>query len=532
MISQPILSINNLSLTNSKDILFRNISFDLLEGEVLAIMGPSGIGKSMLSKAIAGFLPSGILVEGSIQLDGTEVSQLKMLQRTQQQRPAVIFQDALRALNPLASVEQQLCLALTGNKICLNTTNKEIIMSLLIQLGFVDPKIILTKYPSQLSGGQRQRICIAIALLGNASLIIADEPASGLDPIIEAEILELLRWRIKQCNIGGLLITHNLSTALECDKVLVISDNTMVAYGSPWEAIKHSQHPFCQKLSELSLSYNSQILEKSTQYNSMEICFDQVSVHYYSKPKWLGGKIFIALDLLDLKVKGQNLAIVGPSGSGKSTLIELLFGLRKPSSGEIYICGHPLSKSTAKQRQKLRKHIQLIPQEPQSSLNPFYTVNQILLESLNNMGIFNNQNRKVKEALDDVGLDLSLLEYNSQQLSVGQAQRVAIARALIIKPSILVADEPTSSLDQVSRQQIIDLLIKVQKTHKIGLILVTHDFYAAKTLCDEILVLDKGEVVEHNTSQNIINNPKHLTTIALLNAQLKGNKITSEVSYV
>ncbi|UJF16871.1 ATP-binding cassette domain-containing protein [Vibrio sp. SS-MA-C1-2] len=251
MTSQPIISVNNLSLIDSERTLFKSISFELFQGETLAVMGPSGIGKSMLSKAIAGFLPSDICVGGSIQFNSSEVAQVAMLQRSQSQRPAVIFQDALKALNPLASVEQQLCLTLTGNKTRLSSANREIVIALLSQLGFSDPKSTLKQYPSQLSGGQRQRICIAIALLSRANLIIADEPTSALDPITEMEILELFRTSVQQRNIGGLLITHDLSAALACDKVLVIADNTMIAYGSPWQAIQQSSHPFCQQLTQL-----------------------------------------------------------------------------------------------------------------------------------------------------------------------------------------------------------------------------------------------------------------------------------------
>ncbi|MCG6410263.1 ATP-binding cassette domain-containing protein [Vibrio fluvialis] len=248
---QPILSVNKLCLADSKRIFFSDISFDLCEGEVIAIMGPSGIGKSMLSKAVAGFLPSDICVEGSVELNEVEVSGLAMLQRAVFQRPAVIFQDALKALNPLASVEQQLCLALTGNKTRLNSANRETVLTLLTQLGFVEPVSILSLYPSQLSGGQRQRICIAIALLGSSNLIIADEPTSALDPITEAEILELFHTSVKRRDISGLLITHDLYSALACDKILVIADNRVVAYGEPRHAISQSHHPFCQQLAKL-----------------------------------------------------------------------------------------------------------------------------------------------------------------------------------------------------------------------------------------------------------------------------------------
>lgn len=214
-------------------------------------MGPSGIGKSMLSKAVAGFLPDDIKASGSIVFNGIEVSSQSMLARSSQQRPAVIFQDALRALNPLVSVGQQLSLAHTSNRSKLSRHSCETVIALLKQLGFVSPKEILSLYPSQLSGGQRQRICIAMALLGRANLVIADEPTSALDPITEQEILALFRHSIKSRDISGLLITHDLSAALACDKLLVIADNAMVAYGEPVTAIKQSDHPFCQQLAKL-----------------------------------------------------------------------------------------------------------------------------------------------------------------------------------------------------------------------------------------------------------------------------------------
>lgn len=218
---------------------------------MLAVMGPSGIGKSMLSKAVAGFLPKDVSADGEVFINGKEVSAQAMLQREAAQRPAVIFQDALQALNPLASVEQQLSLALTNSKTRLNAAQRTTVTALLEQLGFNDAEMALKQYPSQLSGGQRQRVCIAIALLGQANLLIADEPTSALDPITEAEILTLFRNSIQHRNIGGMLITHDLSAALACDKLLVIAEGTMVAYGSPKEAITSSDHEFCQKLALL-----------------------------------------------------------------------------------------------------------------------------------------------------------------------------------------------------------------------------------------------------------------------------------------
>jgi len=205
----------------------------------------------MLSKAIAGFLPESIKVNGGIVLNGLEVSQLHLMQRPNLQRAGMVFQDALKALNPLATVEQQLSLALTSKQLRLSIDNKNKVLALLEALGFTQAQTVLSKKPSQLSGGQRQRICIAMAMLGKANLIIADEPTSALDPITESEILQLIHRNVHQKSISGILITHDLNAALACDKLLVIANGGMVAYGSPIDAITHSSHTFCQQLAKL-----------------------------------------------------------------------------------------------------------------------------------------------------------------------------------------------------------------------------------------------------------------------------------------
>ncbi len=249
------------------------------------------------------------------------------------------------------------------------------------------------------------------------------------------------------------------------------------------------------------------------------VMFDDVSVHHYSMPKWLGGTPFKALDKVTLKVAERSLAIVGPSGAGKSTMIELLFGLRAPQEGRIKVLGHTLPITSSKERLALCKKIQLIPQEPHTSLNPYYTVAQVLIEPLESLGIEGNHQQKAQRALEEVGLRPELLALTPSQLSTGQAQRVAIARALIVEPELLVADEPTSSLDPVNRQRLIDLLNTLKQQRALKLILVTHDLGAASALCDDIVVLDQGQVVENECATRIMNSPTHPTTKALIHAQ-------------
>ncbi|GAL20162.1 oligopeptide transport ATP-binding protein OppD [Vibrio maritimus] len=244
----PILTVNQLSIQSKERILFQDIQFEVNAGEMLAVMGPSGIGKSMLSKAIAGFTPDSMSVSGDIFLAGANVSNISLIERAPEQRPAFIFQDALQALNPLVTVEAQLTLAHTGWRTKPKADDRSTIHALLTRLGFSEPSAILKLYPSQLSGGQRQRICIAIGLLSKAPLLIADEPTSALDPVTEQEILTLIRESVRNTNMAGILITHDLYSALECDKMVVIDEGRVIAYGEPRHALECSEHDFCQSL--------------------------------------------------------------------------------------------------------------------------------------------------------------------------------------------------------------------------------------------------------------------------------------------
>lgn len=251
----------------------------------------------------------------------------------------------------------------------------------------------------------------------------------------------------------------------------------------------------------------------------IEITFENVGVHYYSIPRWLGGQAFKALQNVDVNVEDKSLAIVGRSGAGKSTLIELLFGLKSPTVGDISLFGHSLPIRNSKVQAAVCRLIQLVPQEPHTSLNPYYTVRQILAEPLSNLDVSGNHQSIIEETLLDVGLPVSLLSLKPNQLSTGQAQRVAIARALVVRPAVLVADEPTSSLDPVNRQRLLDLLNSLKKKRDMRLILVTHDLGAAQALCEEILVLDHGQMVEHGPTPQVMSEPAHPATQMLIESQ-------------
>lgn len=263
----------------------------------------------------------------------------------------------------------------------------------------------------------------------------------------------------------------------------------------------------------------NQVLSFKPDSAAFALRFSNVGIAYYRLPSWCGGKAFHALSGIDLCIENQSIAIVGPSGAGKSTLIELLFGLKKPTTGKIecLVNGHVLTDDNA--ITNLMRRIQLVPQEPHTSLNPFYTVKQILSEPLNHFSVDGSVHAHVEQTLADVGLSLSVLPLKPKQLSTGQAQRVAIARAIITRPAILVADEPTSSLDPVNRQKILTLLTSLKKRHQMRLLIITHDIDAAATLCDEIAVLHQGKIVEQRATKQMLSASTHPISQALMQAQ-------------
>jgi microcin C transport system ATP-binding protein len=480
-----MLSVQNLSISFQNTKVVDNISFNLSPKKITALVGQSGSGKSMTALAIAGLAPKA-KISGKIIFEGKNLLEMseKDLCKIRGKEIGIIFQDPNTSLNPLHKVRKQIAEAIKIHNPKISKKDLQKRIDELLQMTELESiKSRLDHYPHQFSGGQKQRLMIAIALANNPKILIADEPTTALDVTIQNEILKLLLRLKNEMNLAVLFITHNLSIVKKiADEVLEIKEGKLVS-----TTAKSSEKSF------LAVKRDVQETEILSIKNLFVI---------YDKKFYANRNINFSLKL------GENLGIIGESGSGKSTLALALTNLI-PSLGEINFFQ---SKNWQKNNFELRKSIQIIFQDPFSSLNPRMKVEDIILEGLL---IHENRSAFAKASADRLTTILNQLHLSSNlknryphELSGGQRQRVAIARALILNPKILVLDEPTSALDFTTQNEILKLLEEIQTEQKISYILISHDLDVVSRIADRIAVLKDGSIVELDEKTKVISNPQ------------------------
>jgi microcin C transport system ATP-binding protein len=480
-----MLSVQNLSISFQNTKVVDNISFNLSPKKITALVGQSGSGKSMTALAIAGLAPKA-KISGKIIFEGKNLLEMseKDLCKIRGKEIGIIFQDPNTSLNPLHKVRKQIAEAIKIHNPKISKKDLQKRIDELLQMTELESvKSRLDHYPHQFSGGQKQRLMIAIALANNPKILIADEPTTALDVTIQNEVLKLLLRLKNEMNLAVLFITHNLSIVKKiADEVLEIKEGKLVS-----TTAKSSEKSF------LAVKRDVQETEILSIKNLFVI---------YDKKFYANRNINFSLKL------GENLGIIGESGSGKSTLALALTNLI-PSLGEINFFQ---SKNWQKNNFELRKSIQIIFQDPFSSLNPRMKVEDIILEGLL---IHENRSAFAKASADRLTTILNQLHLSSNlknryphELSGGQRQRVAIARALILNPKILVLDEPTSALDFTTQNEILKLLEEIQTEQKISYILISHDLDVVSRIADRIAVLKDGSIVELDEKTKVISNPQ------------------------
>ncbi|MDP3372227.1 MAG: ABC transporter ATP-binding protein [Candidatus Paracaedibacteraceae bacterium] len=538
-----MLNINNLSVA-FKNILnknieekhvVRNVSFSLAKGETVALVGESGSGKSLTALSILGLLnyPAAFHPNGSVTLDGKELLNLpeRELMAIRGHRIGMIFQEPMTALNPLHTILQQISEPLFLH---FNMNKKDAlakVLDLLQLVGFEDAAERLNAYPHQLSGGQRQRVMIAMALACEPDILIADEPTTALDVTLQATILDLIKSLQKRFQMGLLLITHDLGVVSKmADKMVVMKHGEVVEKGFTNVLIQNPAHPYTKHLIESEPSgapapvplQSDNVLSTK----SLKVSFDK-PVPLLTKIFQINQKPdFIAVNDISFTLKqGETIGIVGESGSGKSTLAYALLRLVK-SQGEIFLDEKRIDQSSMKDLRPLRSSFQIIFQDPFSSLNPRFSIEQLIAEGLvvHQPGITAIEREQiVSDILKEVGLDPEARHRYPHEFSGGQRQRIAIARALILKPRILVLDEPTSALDRSIQIEIMDLLRKLQEKHGLSYLFISHDLKVVRAMSHRIIVMRYGKVVEEGSVGTIFNNPQELYTKELLKAAFSLN---------
>jgi microcin C transport system ATP-binding protein len=527
-----LLEVRNLRVSFSGQEVVHGIDFSVAAGEKLALVGESGSGKTVSALSLLRLM-QGAQVSGSASLNGRDLLTLSehQLRAVRGDQVAVIFQEPMTSLNPLYSVGEQIAEVLQLKKGLTATQARASTVELLASTGIPEPARRAGAFPHQLSGGQRQRAMIAMALASAPQLLLADEPTTALDVTVRAQILDLLSDLQRQHGMAVLLITHDLNLVRRfADRVAVMEQGHLVEQGVVSQVYASPQHAYTQRL--LASEARRDVVDAVASDAAPVLQASGLRVSYpVPLPGfrgWFRQGAFVALQGADFAIApGTTLGVVGESGSGKSTLALAALGLL-PHEGSLRVIGSGWTEAQAAGKTRaLRQRVQVVFQDPFSSLSPRLTVEQIVGEGLtvHEPSLGTSQRRaRVQAALADVGLVQDpaqagdWLQRYPHEFSGGQRQRLAIARALIVQPSLLVLDEPTSALDVTVQQQVLALLQRLQRERGLSYLLITHDVAVIRAMAHEVLVLKDGQVLEHGSVEQVLNHPRHAYTQALVKA--------------
>jgi peptide/nickel transport system ATP-binding protein len=523
----PVVHIDRLSIAlpegADRPYAVDRVSFNLYPGEMLCVVGESGSGKSMSANALMGLLPDTVRVaQGRILLEGTDLLTLPpdALYAIRGRRVAMIFQEPMSALNPLMKVSDQIEEVFEAHGLLPPKARKEKALALLAEVGLPDPPRAAASYPFQLSGGQRQRVMIAMALALEPQVLIADEPTTALDVTTQAQILKLIRTLQVERNMAVMFITHDFGVVAEvADYVTVMQLGRIVEQGTADEVLLSPQHAYTRKLI-------AAIPRPAKGVAVAAVREPVLSVENLSKTYHMGGGMFSkprsvhAVKGVSFTLgRGETLGIVGESGSGKSSVGRCLVRLQDPDSGRVLLGDKDMAHLKGAELRSVRRRMQMIFQDPFSSLNPREKVGRIIASGPIAYG--ENEKRamaRAAELMAMVGLDPKGANRFPHEFSGGQRQRIGIARALALEPEIIIADEAVSALDVSIQAQVLELLGKLKTELNLSLVFITHDLRVAAQICDRVMVMQRGEVVELGTGSEIFDTPSHAYTKSLIEA--------------
>ena len=522
-----VLDIQNLTVELPKSADRRNaveeVGLHVDQGEILCVVGESGSGKSVTAFSVMGLADRRALtpVSGTIRLDGEDILNASdaRLRKLRGEKMSMIFQEPMTALNPVLRVGDQISEILEIHTTLSQSRRKAQSIEAMKDVGLPDLEKIHAAFPHQLSGGQRQRIMIAMALVLEPQLLIADEPTTALDVTTQAQILNLLKDIQRRKGTGIMFITHDFGVVAEiADRVAVMKHGRIVEQGSVGDVLRSPQNPYTR---QLIAAVPSMIPPKRNEADGDISLQTRKLAKTYGQAGLFGkGRVVNAAREVDLIVRrGETLGIVGESGSGKSTVARCIMRLIDPTSGEVLIKNENIANLGEGQLRPHRRDIQIIFQDPYRSLNPRRTVGQSIIEGPVNFGLpLDEAKQRAADLMKVVGLLPDVLERFPHQFSGGQRQRICIARALAMEPIILIADEAVSALDVSVQAQVLALLDDVRKRFKLAMLFITHDLRVAAQLCDRIMVMSKGQVVEMGPTAEIYADPQHEYTRSLLAA--------------
>ncbi|MDB4197003.1 ABC transporter ATP-binding protein [Ascidiaceihabitans sp.] len=518
-----LLDITNLSLSINGMPILRNVSLSVNTGEIVAVTGESGSGKSLTALASMGLLPKGSQTTGTITLEGQDLLTTSEadLCNIRGNDIGMVFQEPMTALNPVQTIGAQVAETILIHGSMRKSDAMARAADVLTRVGLHQEQFPLSRYPHELSGGQRQRVVIAMAIALRPKLLIADEPTTALDVTTQAQILDLLKDLARDYDMGLLMITHDLAVVSDmADKIVVMHLGEVVEQGETRSLLTNMKHDYTKML--FAASGHQVNLPDLPAYDVLLSVKNVVRDYTTPRKTVFGSKgVFRALNKVSFDIKsGERLGLVGESGCGKSTLTRAILGLEDVQGGEITLDGAPVF-TGRKPNFAVRRKMQVVFQDPFGSFNPRHKVARLITEPfhlLQTPPSHDERQRLINQTLTAVGLDPSDANKYIHQFSGGQRQRIAIARALIIQPDLIVFDEAVSALDVSVRAQILDLLANLSAKYNLTYLFISHDLSVVRTITDRVLVMQRGEIVEQGETEQVFTAPNHPYTQELIAA--------------
>lgn len=521
-----LLEIENLRLSIGGTPILKDIDLTLETGEVMGLVGESGSGKSMTALTVMQLLPHAARASGRVTFDGIDIlaAPEDAMNSLRGDDIGMVFQEPMTALNPVKTIGEQVAEGIRWHTGANRADAEARARAILDRVGLPERQFPLTRYPHELSGGQRQRVVIAIACALKPKLLIADEPTTALDVVLQAQILELLRDLVQEDRMGLLLISHDLAVVTDmADRVTIMRHGEVMETGETARTLSQQKHPYTRQLAEASVHIPERRTKADTDAEPLLRVEGAVKDYPIRRASLFGPPHhFRAVDGVSFSLaKGQSKALVGRSGCGKSTLARMILALDRPTGGSILFDGTELTGRTEAELKPSRRNMQVVFQDPYGSFNPRHKVERLVAEPLHLIEPQPSpaeRRERVAQALVDVGMSPADMDKYPHEFSGGQRQRLSIARAVITRPRLIVADEPVSALDVSIRAQILDLFADLNQRLGVAYLFITHDLTVARAITDQVLVMHEGRIVEEGETDRVFDHPRSDAARALVNA--------------